>query len=177
MKQIVLVTILLILNISLPSCQFGGISYHDFEIGEYYWNTDSAAKLWVINSLQEYKRPQEVEWRPNGFTNSDLPEPPPEISDFDFAHYFLIVVFNGIRGGLGYGTHISTKGIRQDNDIIYVTFKFSDPGPGAYKPVINSPTDFLKIKRDNLIQGGELTFILLDTSGKERAKSTYEVQK
>jgi len=147
------------------------ISYERFSIHDYYHKSERSAQIWVINSLQQYNRPQDIEWKPNP-PDPQLSEPPPEINNFDFSEYFIIMVFNGFRGGRG--DPMKIEGIRQDEDTvnIYVTF---DDNLSTVNPVLSSQYGVLKIGREEMTQSGEITFTLIDQNGQERASATYNI--
>ncbi len=145
------------------------IPFEHFKIDDYYWRTESTAYIWVINSLQDHNRPQGIDWKPS----ANQSEPPPEILDFDFSSYFLILVFNGNKGG--FGTAMKIGEIRQDKGTIYISAHLDDPGTATSVPIISSQYNVLKISKDNLTKKGEIIFVLIDESGKERATTTYKI--
>lgn len=177
--------VLTIILLTIPACNFSqgvkdllplpgkAISFERFSIGNYYHKSEWSAQVWVINSLQQYNRPQDIEWRPNP-PDPQLSEPPPEIINFDFSEYFILMVFNGFRGG--WGDPMRIEGIRQDEDTvnIYVTF---DDNLSTVNPELSSQYGVLKIGRKEITQFGEITFTLIDQNGQERTKATYEVSK
>lgn len=182
-KVSVLLLVLAIILFLIPACNYSqggtsfptppgkGISFERVDIGNYYHRSERTAQVWVINSLQQYNRPQDIEWKPNP-PNPQLSEPPPEISNFDFSQYFIIMVFNGSRGG--YGDPMKIGGIRQDKDTvnIYVTF---DDNLSTVNPILSSQYRVLQISREEMTEFGEITFTLIDQNGQERATAIYEV--
>lgn len=149
------------------------IHFEDLPISNYYYRNENSAQIWVITGGQQYNRPQDIEWRSD---NQNQSEPPHEINNFDFSEYFLMLVFNGFRAN--YGTGMEIKAIWQDKEIIYVSAHLDDEYPGmTVIPIWSSQYSVLKISKSTMTQFGKITFILLDESGKERAKVTYEVSK
>lgn len=175
--------ILVIILLAIPACNSGQggtsfpppsgteISFERVSIEDYYHRSERTAQVWVINSLQQYNRPEGIEWKPNP-PDPQLSEPPPEISNFDFSQYFIIMVFNGSRGG--YGDPMKIGGIRQDKDTvnIYVTF---DDNLSTVNPILSSQYGVFQISREEMTQFGEITFKLIDQNGQERASAIYEV--
>lgn len=101
------------------------------------------------------------------------PEHKNTILEIDYSQYFVILAFNGWRGGIG-NPSFNIKRIWQKDNNIYVLAHFDDFIPGATSvPLYNSQYQAAKINRIDIIQTGEITFKLLDESGKERA-STIE---
>lgn len=139
--------------------------------GGYYYRSEETAQIWVINSLRQYNRPQGIEWKPNP-PNPQLSEPPPEISNFDFSEYFIIMVFNGYRSY--YAESMKIERIRQDKDTVNIWVHFDD-GAEYSNPIFSSQYTVLKINREEMTQFGEITFTLIDQNGQERAKATYKV--
>lgn len=91
------------------------------------------------------------------------------IEDVDFSKHFLLFASMGFRGWTG--PQITIKQIRQDGDIIYVQAKFYPGGPTG-QPMHSEPTHLVRVSKENMIQTGEITFVLLDEEGNERARNT-----
>jgi hypothetical protein len=148
------------------------ISFEHFKMSGSYWRTEESAVIWVITSMQTYSRPSGIEWQQE---IPVVPEPPPEFLNFDFTQYFLMLVFNGYRGG--YGTAMEVKGIWQDKGIIRTSAHLDDPVMTTSIPVYSSQYNVLKVNKANLSQFDEITFRLIDELGKERAIATYKISK
>jgi hypothetical protein len=170
-----------IILFSIPACNLSqvvkdllppgkGISFEHFSISDYYHRSEKTAQIWVIDSLQQYNRPEGIEWDPP--SNNNQPEPPPEISTFDFSQYFILMVFNGYRAN--YGEPMKIKGIRQDKGTVNIWIHLDD-NPATVIPVYSSQYNVLQISREEMTQFGEITFKLIDQNGQERATATYEV--
>jgi hypothetical protein len=182
-KVSILSLVLAVILFSIPGCNFSQgvkdllpppgkrISYEHVSIGDYYHKSESTAQIWVINSLQQYNRPQGIEWKPNP-PNPQLSEPPSEINNFDFSEYFIIMVFNGFRGG--WGDPMKIEGIRQDRDTVNIWVTFDD-NLATSIPILSSQYSVLQISREEMTQSGEITFTLIDQNGQERASAIYEV--
>jgi hypothetical protein len=178
-----LLLILVIILLSIPACNYsqGGtsfptpsgteISFEHFSISNYYYRSETTAQIWVLNSLQQYNRPEGIEWKPNP-PNPQLSEPPPEIINFDFFQYFIIMVFNGFRNN--YGEHMRINGIWQDKDKVYILARL-DEATGTVSPILSSQYSVFQISRNQMTQFGEITFTLIDQNGQERASAIYEV--
>jgi hypothetical protein len=121
-------------------------------------------------------------------TSSDSPLPYP-INDFweyydnkipreeildtiDFSRYFILLAFMGSQPVTG--PNIEVKQIWQTDNIIYVEAYFDPAGP-AFMDSLSSPYDVVKVSKDNMPQFGEITFILLDQNGEERARAVYDI--
>ena len=161
------------------------IPFESFRISDYYYRTEGSACIWVITDMQQYNRPPGIEWRPNGLTEPPQGEdtegkpkyeiePPFEFEEFDFSTHFILIIFNGNRGG--WGSYMKIYEIKQEKDEVHITAHLDDQGPEVpVVPIIISQYTVLKINKDNLSQAGKVTFILFDESGKERARTTVEV--
>jgi hypothetical protein len=94
------------------------------------------------------------------------------LSTVDFEHYFVLVAFNGWRGGIYQEFRIQK--IWQSNKDVYVLAQFNDlPIPGTTTATIllanSSQYHAVKIKRTQLIRTGEIIVRLLDDLTTERA--------
>jgi len=154
------------MSISQPAKK---VPFEHFQTDGYYYRIEDTAAIWVINDLLQYNRPQGIEWR-----NQSQTEPPNPIRSFDFSKNFILFTFMGFQAVTG--PTIETMQIWQSVNTIYVQAFFSRGGP-TFLPTYSSPFDSLKISKDDLAQFGIITFLLLDESGKERAKATYEISK
>ena len=70
---------------------------------------------------------------------------------------------------------MTIKEIIQEKGTVYISAHLDDPLGGPSIPIESSQYNVLAISKTNLIQFGEITFILLDNTGKERASVTAEV--
>ena len=119
-------------------------------------------------------------------TGKDSPPPPvlafedgeylpgylPELEDVDFSQYFILFTFMDFQSSTG--PKIKVKQIWQIDNIVYVE-AFFDPGGPTQQPSWSSPVDIVKVSKDNMTKFGEITFILLDQSGEERARAIYKI--
>jgi len=90
----------------------------------------------------------------------------------DFSKDFILFAFMGYQGVTGPTIEI-TK-IWQINNTIYVEAYFDKGGP-TYQPASSSPVNIVKVSKENMTQFGEITFILIDQYGEERARTTCEI--
>jgi hypothetical protein len=88
----------------------------------------------------------------------------------DYQRYFVVVAFNGWRGGIGIGTYFGIERIWQDDATVYVQAHFDD-GSATSLAMNSSQYQGVKIDRSVLAQSGVITFKLLDETGKERASA------
>jgi hypothetical protein len=65
-----------------------------YDIEDYYYRFEKTAEVWVIPDVQQYHRPDGIEWLPF-MEQSEIPEPPPEITDFNYSTHYILMVFNG----------------------------------------------------------------------------------
>ncbi len=113
------------------------------------------------------------------FTDSQSPT---EVSDWiypyhettifqvDYERYLVILVFNGWRGGIGTSTYFRIEKILINNNTVYVLAHFDD-GSTTSLPAASSQYQAVMVERKLLAQSGEITFVLLDQTGKERAST------
>jgi hypothetical protein len=141
---------------------------------DYYYRFENTAYVWVIPDIQQYHRPDGIERFPPFEEQHEVPEPPPEIVDFDYSHYFILYAFMGMQAVTG--PDIEVVQIWQTDNIIYVEAYFDQAGP-TYLESWSFPVDIVKVNKDNMTQFGEITFILLDQEGKERARAVYIITK
>jgi hypothetical protein len=96
----------------------------------------------------------------------------------DYTHYFVVIAFNGYRGGI-YNSFTITS-ILQSGNRILISAIFNDriveTTPITIVPVNSSPYQAVQIDRNILPKTGNLTFKLLDENGSVRASSilTFE---
>lgn len=114
--------------------------------------------------------------------SEDSPPPPvlafedgeylPELADIDFSQCFILFAFMGFQSSTG--PKIMVTQIWQIDNNIYVEALFDQGGP-TQQPSWSSPADIVKVSKDNMTQYGEITFILLDQEGEERARTVGEI--
>lgn len=108
-------------------------------------------------------------------SNWVIPEDKNVLDAFDYSRYFAVITFNGWRGGIG-DTPFSIKRIWQKANVVYILAHFDDfTITKTYNELNNSQYQITKINKTNLSQTGEITFQLLDESGKERAVATATI--
>jgi len=90
----------------------------------------------------------------------------------DYSRYFILFTFMGSQPFAG--PKIEVERIWQVENVIYVEANFDKGGP-TYQPTITLPFDTVKVSKDNMTQYGEITFILLDQDGEERARTVCEI--
>ena len=89
--------------------------------------------------------------------NTISPSAQDELSKLDYNIYFVLVVFQGIKGTNMYGVDIQ-RVIRDENRItVYTHFTERDPQREA-GPVVTSPYQIVKVPRNGL--QGEFEFVL-----------------
>ena len=92
-------------------------------------------------------------------------------SDVDFQNYFVIAAFLGEKATGGFGIHI--ENIAQSKTIIKVTINITEPGPGQYVTEGNTrPYHIVRVKKGDMPQMGNITFIFVDTPGEELARKS-----
>ena len=120
------------------------------------------AQIRVINSIQTVP-PEALQW-----VYSDSKD---TILAVDYSQCFVVIVFNGYRGGIT--TIMQIKRIWQVNNNVFVLAHFNDPPPPGVTltvlPATSSQYQVVKISRTQLTQSGAITFSLLDETGYERA--------
>lgn len=94
------------------------------------------------------------------------------IEDVDFSKYFMLVVSMGFQSVTG--PKITVESIWQVGDVIYTQANFDMDGP-TYQPTFSEPARSVRVSTENMTQFGEITFILLDQEGEERARTTCEI--
>jgi len=91
------------------------------------------------------------------------------IDSVNFSDYFVITVFQGIKGTTSYGVEIQ-RIFKQENVItIYAHFTERDPSVSA-GALMTSPYHIVKIPRQGLI--GQIDFVL-SADGEEKIRQTY----
>jgi len=108
-------------------------------------------------------------------SNWVIPEDKNILDAFDYSQYFAVITFNGWRGGIGDPPFSITR-IWQKANVVYILAHFDDfTITKTYNELNNSQYQITKINKTNLSQTGEITFRLLDESGKERAVATATI--
>ena len=98
------------------------------------------------------------------------------ISEVDYSEYFVVLLFNGWRGGIF--DYLNIQRVWQDDSNVYLLAHFNDFIPKATSlPSTNSQYRAVKIHRSQIMQPGLTTFILFDETGDERARTTAEIIK
>lgn len=93
------------------------------------------------------------------------------LNSVNFAEYFVVTVFQGIKGTTLYGVEIQ-RIIKKGNAItIYAHFTERDPSVGA-GAIMTSPYHIVKISKQGLI--GQVEFVLV-TDGEEIIHQTYNI--
>jgi hypothetical protein len=125
------------------------------------------AQIRVVSSLQT-PLPEEFNWI--------YPDSKNMILAVDFTKYFVVMVFNGSRGGIY--SNLKILQIWQTVDMILVLTHFNDFIPQATSlPASNSQYQVVKIARTQITQPGVNMFKLLDGSGQERAITIQNISK
>jgi len=102
------------------------------------------------------------------------PEYKNRILDVDYSTNFVVMAFNGYRGGIF--SDFMIQEIRQDFKTVFLVAHFNDVIPtGTSLPVFSSQYQVVKIGRSQITQTGAITFKLLDETGNERATTTIEI--
>jgi hypothetical protein len=90
----------------------------------------------------------------------------------DYSRDFILFAFMGFQSLTG--PTIEVTQIWQIDNIIYIEAFFDKGGP-TYEPGWSSPRHIVKVSKDNMSRFGEITFILLDQEGEERARAVYNI--
>lgn len=93
----------------------------------------------------------------------------------DYSKYFVIMAFNGFRGALYSDFKIQRIWQDYSTNTIFVIARFNDPNEELASAFENSQYEAVKIARRQVVQPGVITFKLLDETGKERARTTYQL--
>jgi hypothetical protein len=98
------------------------------------------------------------------------------IKEVDYSKFIVLIAFHGTTypGSVLEGRGIDITRILQDGNKIYVQARFQLPQPTVV-PGIIYPYHIVKVNKESITKYGELTFILLDQLGKERATTTCEI--
>ncbi|HEY98684.1 MAG TPA: hypothetical protein G4O16_10960 [Dehalococcoidia bacterium] len=100
------------------------------------------------------------------------PETQADLNSFEFPRYFILFAFMGSQTLTG--PSIKVTQIWQIDNTIYIEAFFDKGGP-TYQPAYSLPCDIVKVSKENMTQFGEITFILLDQFGEERASAVYNI--
>ena len=88
----------------------------------------------------------------------------------DFNEYFALTAIYGRRGMADSG--IVVTDIWQKQNVVYVRAQFLRDTIGMVAAMENTPSDTVWVSKRNMLQFGELTFIIMDDYLKERARIT-----
>jgi hypothetical protein len=126
---------------------------------------EDSAQIRVISFIQT-PLPEALNWV--------YPDSETKILAVDYSQYFVVIVFNGYRGGIF--SYLRIQRIWQNAGAIYVLAHFNDFQPAATAlPATNSQYQAVKISRTQITQSGAFTFRLLDETGQERATVTANI--
>jgi len=93
----------------------------------------------------------------------------------DYSKYLVVLAFNGFQYNI-YSDFLIQKIVKQGNIVsIFAHFNDIPQASSTVSPAENSQYQAVKISRDQIKQTGLITFKLLDEKGKERARTTYEL--
>jgi len=95
-----------------------------------------------------------------------------KLKTVDYSRDFILFAFMGFQSLTG--PTIEVTQIWQIDNTIYIEALFDQGGP-TYAPGWSSPSHIVKVSKDNMTQFGEITFILLDQDGEERARTICEI--
>ena len=139
------------------------LTFEDIAINWLYKELDIPTQIRVMTSIDSQL--------PNVIDYITL-ESQPELNAVDFSRHLLLFAFMGFQGVTG--PTIKVTQIWQIDNTIYVEAFFNQGGP-KYQPTHSSPADVVRVSKDNMTQFGEITFILLDQFGEERASAVYNI--
>ena len=119
-----------------------------------------SAQIRVIYDIQT-PRPECFDWV--------YPRDQTTILEVNYTKYFVVIVFNGYRGGIF--SDLCIQRIWQNTDVVFVLAHFNDIVPEVYsEPATNSQYQIVKIDRTLITHQGPISFRLLDEAGEERAR-------
>jgi len=124
---------------------------------------DSAAQIRVLTDSQSASAITGMVYSGDGDTRFAI----------NYQQYVAMVVFNGFRDGIS--SNLKVLKIRQSGNTVYILTHFNDGGGSYALPATSSQYQAVEIERNSFIQTGEITFQLLDESGKERAVTTATI--
>lgn len=115
--------------------------------------------------------------------NSPLPDVITQISEenqlkldnVDYSHNFVLFMFMGHQNVRGPKKEVTR--IWQTDNIIYIQANFHKQTDPTVIPGFTYPKEAVKVSKDNMSQFGEITLILLDQDGTQRAFSTCTIFK
>lgn len=96
-----------------------------------------------------------------------------KVTEVDFSRYLVLILFMG--SSYPYSEGIEVQRIVQTKNTINILAQFPKPQKTVV-PGITYPYHIIKVNKDSLTQIGDITFILFNQWGKERATATYEIQ-
>lgn len=136
-------------------------------------------RLFVPSSMKE----EEIPVRVHIMTSKDSPLPDviAEISEenqiklntIDYSRDFVLFVFMGHQNVRGPKKEVTQ--IWKSNGIIYIQANFHKQTDPTIIPGFTYPKEAIKVSKDNMLQFGEITLILLDQDGKERARTVCNI--
>lgn len=129
---------------------------------------DSPVYIYIMTNIAS---PLPVRWE--YFTPYDPERGEKTINDIDFSDNFLIFVSMGFQSNTG--PKITVENIWQDQGVIYVEADFDITMGKTVQSLYSEPTAIIQVSKGNMTQFGEITFILLDQLGNERATATCNV--
>jgi hypothetical protein len=94
------------------------------------------------------------------------------IDSVDFSKYIILFIF---RGRITTGSVFNVTNVKENTNSIIITAKFLWPDTYTASDEIVSPVEVIKIDKSRMHGFGQLTFKLLDTQGKERARVISEI--
>jgi hypothetical protein len=154
-------------TVTLPSgtdLVFETISKNNGTSGPY---ESKNAQISIINVIQP-SLPESLQWV--------YPQSQNGILAVDYSQYFIIMAFNGWRGGIG--AYFNIIRIWQSDGIVFVLAHFDDPKPGGTSlPAVSSQYQVVKVSRTQIAQTGDITFKLFDETGQERATTVETINK
>jgi hypothetical protein len=126
-----------------------------------------SALIYIFSSNQSYPK-ESIKW----VMDNDLNK----ILEVDYSEYFVLAAFNGFRTNI-YPPGFNIKRVeKHNNNTVLVIAHFNEYEKGqVILPSYSSYYEVVKIRRDQITQSGTITFKLLDEKGKERARTTAEL--
>ena len=157
-------------NASVTSPPGNQLAFEDFRlaVAKMGVSTDTPAYVFVMTNT---KSPLPDRWE--YFTPFAPEREEKTIEDVDFSKDFLLFVSMGFKSVTG--PKITVERIWQVQETIYIQANFDTAVGQTVQPMFSEPTTIIKVSKDNMTQFGEITFVLLDQSGKERATTTCEI--
>jgi len=162
--------------ISLPARHY--LHYDVLGAGESTLES-SDAQIRVVTNGTEYtpwvydiKQAETADGKP--ISGIDPIEAESEIKALDSQKEFVLILYQGWRGYSYLGIYI--MGMWQDADVIYVQAYFVEPGK-TVAPLSSAPLQVIKVDKMDMTQFGDITFVLLDKEGEEKARTVATIPK